>query len=423
MKFLFFLMPAQGHVTPSLPIARELISRGAEVTYYLTDEYASSVRRVGATFRPVDASLNLDEREGASNLAKHGSPASFKDMMPVMFRFLADGMRYAPELLEPVRAEGADCIVYDPMCVWGRVVAGVLRLPSATFSTSYAVGPQSPLGKRIAESMRGPPPFALVRSLAAMLWSGERIHRRYGLPRLFPTNMFSANEALNLIPVPRRLQPDADTYDSRFLFVGPTGLPREEDVGDFPVRRLEGQPTLLISLGTTPLNRRPDFFRACFEAFGGSRWQVVLSTGKWVEPASLGAAPPNFIVRSSVPQLAVLEHARVFLTHGGMNSTLEALWHGVPLIAAPQMPEQGLTAERIAELGLGLSITEGLTDPKRLRETVERLDTEPGWRERVAEFQGAVREGGGAARAAESLLRFASASAAPSPADRGWAGA
>ncbi|OJT21086.1 hypothetical protein BO221_29910 [Archangium sp. Cb G35] len=101
MKFLFFLMPAQGHVTPSLPIARELIARGTEVTYYLTDEYASSVRRVGATFRPVDASLNLDEREGASNLAKQGSPASFKDMMPVMFRFLADGMRYAP------RAAGA----------------------------------------------------------------------------------------------------------------------------------------------------------------------------------------------------------------------------------------------------------------------------------------------------------------------------
>ncbi|OJT21085.1 hypothetical protein BO221_29905 [Archangium sp. Cb G35] len=242
-----------------------------------------------------------------------------------------------------MRAEAADCIVYDPMCVWGRVVAGVLRLPSATFSTSYAVGPQSPLGKRIAESMRGPPPLALVRSLAAMLWSGERIHRRYGLPRLFPTNMFSANEALNLVPVPRRLQPDADNYDSRFLFVGPTGLPREEDVGDFPVQRLEGQPTLLISLGTTPLNRRPDFFRACFEAFGGSRWQVVLSTGKWVE------------------------------------------------------------------LGLGLSITEGLTDPKRLRELVERLDTEPVWRERVAEFQGAVREGGGAVRAAEALLRFASA--------------
>jgi hypothetical protein len=67
--------------------------------------------------------------------------------------------------------------------------------------------------------------------------------------------------------------------------------------------------------------------------------------------------------------------------------------------------------------------TEGLTDPKRLRELVERLDTEPGWRERVAEFQGAVREGGGAARAAEALLRFASASAAPSPADRGSVGA
>ncbi|MFY0524771.1 hypothetical protein ACN28I_16965 [Archangium gephyra] len=76
-------------------------------------------------------------------------------------------------------------------------------------------------------------------------------------------------------------------------------------------------------------------------------------------------------------------------------------------------------AERVSELGLGLSLTEGLTDPKRLRELVERLDTEPAWRERVARFQDSVREGGGAVRAAEALLRFASASAAPRPADRG----
>jgi len=403
MKFLFFLMPAQGHVNPSLPIARELVARGAEVVYYQTPEYEPEVRRIGAAFRPLDEAFRLDDRALALPAL-----ASFKEMMPFMLRFMGESMRRAPSLLEPVRAENADCIVYDPMCVWGRALSGMLRLPAATFNTSYAVGPESPLARRMEKVMRGMPSLNMAGALLSMLWNSERLHRRYGLPRVLPTNMFSTNEALNLVPVPARFQPDTERYDSRFLFIGPTGLPREEVVGDFPLEKLEGQPTLLISLGTTPFGRRPDFFRACFEAFGGSRWQVVLATGKYVDPASLGTPPPNFIVRSSVPQLAVLKHARLFLTHGGMNSTLESLWHGVPLLVAPQMPEQALTAERVTELQLGLPLTEGLTDPKRLRDLVERLDTEPGWRERVQAFQGAVREGGGAVRAAEALLKYAS---------------
>ncbi|MDQ1624321.1 MAG: hypothetical protein QOH19_2739 [Actinomycetota bacterium] len=50
---------------------------------------------------------------------------------------------------------------------------------------------------------------------------------------------------------------------------------------------------------------------------------------------------------------SVLRHADVFLSHAGMNSTMEALCFGVPLVTFPLRPEQEATARRVEELGLG----------------------------------------------------------------------
>jgi UDP:flavonoid glycosyltransferase YjiC (YdhE family) len=36
-----------------------------------------------------------------------------------------------------------------------------------------------------------------------------------------------------------------------------------------------------------------------------------------------------------------------------MNSTMEALYFGVPLVTFPRQPEQEATARRVEELGLG----------------------------------------------------------------------
>ncbi|HYO67782.1 MAG TPA: nucleotide disphospho-sugar-binding domain-containing protein, partial [Archangium sp.] len=116
------------------------------------------------------------------------------------------------------------------------------------------------------------------------------------------------------------------------------------------------------------------------------------------------------LVRQRVPQLDVLQCARVFISHGGMNSTMESLWHGVPLAVFPQFGDQPLNASRVSELGLGVSLgTAEATNAKVLRETVERLDTDPGYRTRVSEFQSACQEAGGHRRAAEALRHYVGA--------------
>lgn len=406
MRYLLFPAPAHGHVNPMMPLARELVSRGEQVHVYLTSEFEPQVRSAGATLRLLGAEYDLFRR--AEELLDSG-PADpekmFQKMMPLMIHAMADSVGVAPRLLEQLRSEEPGCMVYDPMCLWGRSVARVLRWPAATFHTTFVVPPDSATGRKLKELLpRLPPPKAVV-GLLRLLWRSAQNHRRYGMPRLGLGSLFYAEEALNIVPVPRSFQEGVEQFDERFAFVGPAVIERG-DRQDFPLERLEGRPTLLISLGTTPLSRRPDFFQACAAAFGGTRWQVVLACGPSVEPSSLGA-PDNFMVRRQVPQLEVLKRARVFITHCGMNSTMEALWYGVPMVAFPQMAEQALNADRVVELGAGLRLAQGLTpSPQALREAVERLDTEPHWRTRLAELQGLVRESGGPRRAADALQQY-----------------
>ena len=54
-----------------------------------------------------------------------------------------------------------------------------------------------------------------------------------------------------------------------------------------------------------------------------------------------------------MPQIEVLSHADVFLTHCGMNSVNEALSLGVPMVAMPFMNDQLTNGRRIEELGVG----------------------------------------------------------------------
>jgi UDP:flavonoid glycosyltransferase YjiC (YdhE family) len=93
-----------------------------------------------------------------------------------------------------------------------------------------------------------------------------------------------------------------------------------------------------------------------------------------------------------------------------MNSTMDGLWHGVPLAVFPQFGDQPLNASRVSGLGLGVTLSaQDALDPKVLRETIERLDTDPGYRSRLSEYQKELREAGGHRRAADVLQQYAGA--------------
>jgi RimJ/RimL family protein N-acetyltransferase len=230
--------------------------------------------------------------------------------------------------------------------------------------------------------------------------------------------MFTPAEALNIVTMPRPFQPDADALDERYVFVGPSISPRS-DASGFPLDLLAGNPTLYVSLGTV-FNANPEFFDACFDAFADSAWQVVLSVGTRTDPSTFVRIPDNFLVRPHVPQLEVLEHSDVFVTHGGMNSVMEAVYYGVPMVVVPQQPEQAMTAARVAELGLGVAFEPGQVTAGALRDAVTTVSDDADYRNRIAHMQQAARDAGGYMRAADAIQQFGRTQSASvsGPADR-----
>lgn len=154
------------------------------------------------------------------------------------------------------------------------------------------------------------------------------------------------------------------------------------------------------------MTNQPEFYKQCFEAFGGQPWQVVLTVGKSTDITQLGAIPDNFLLSPYVPQLEILPRAQVFVTHAGTNSVMESMYYGVPMVLIPQQPEQHMHAHRTVELGLGVQLDKKAVTAASLREAVERIANDPQYRTHAQAMQQHMHEDGGYQRATDAIIEF-----------------
>jgi len=95
----------------------------------------------------------------------------------------------------------------------------------------------------------------------------------------------------------------------------------------------------------TLVNGLNNVHAAILEAVGEfPHMQVVLSVGKNFNPDDLGPIPPNTIVVRIAPQIELLKRAALCITHAGLNTALEALAQGVPMVAIPKYDQPGVAA-------------------------------------------------------------------------------
>jgi MGT family glycosyltransferase len=378
-KYVFFVPPAHGHVNPTLGVAAELVDRGEDVVYVAAEQFRTAIEFTGA------------------RLQAHPDPTPVDPMVtgPAgLFKILADaGRSILPWLPEWLATENPDVVFADPMAVWGHREADRQGIPVSNSYVTYLPGTLFFSGSSDGPRMRE---FSKQLFESALYAEFAEI---FGRTEGHPFAAFSRDDQTGISYMPRSFHPGGDTIGEEIAFTGPAIRPRAYD-GDFPLEKLEDGKTLLISLGTV-FNNQTAFFRSCFEAFADEPRTVVLSHGTRLDPADLGPAPKNFVLAPSVPQLPVLERTDIFITHGGMNSTMEGLWHGVPLIVVPQMPEQGMTANRVDELGLGVALDSATVTAQDL---VNAVDKAPSFTENVADMHKDVHNAGGAARAADVLM-------------------
>lgn len=392
-------MPAFGHVNPSLPVVEELVRRGEQVIYYDDEEFRRIVEGTGATFRPYPA--------GALRSADIAAATQSGDLTRVVSRIMQATEILLPFLQEELTRERPDVIALDSNALWGHMAARLLDIPTISLMTTFMIDmAQVKMAPRETMHMVLP----LLGGVPKVVSRRSRLIRRYGKPAFPPRPAFPARGDLNLAFVPREMQPEHTLVDASFRFVGPTINPdaRGDRSRDAQIAALP-EPLVHISLGT--LHRgSADFFRQCFLAFADLPAYFVVATGEQTDMEALGPVPPNFTVRAFVPQLDVLERAEAFVTHGGMNSVLEGLYYGVPLLLIPQQPEQLAIALGVAASGAGLVLREHMAGKRipaeELRRTLQSILTEPRFREAAAEAQESLRASGGYRQAADEIQAF-----------------
>lgn len=385
-RIVYFSLPTRGHVNPTLGVIRELVRRGHEIVYYCTEQFRQDIEGTSALFRVYSPGFQWPE-EG---------PGPFAQVSTTLETLLALSCSTLDHHLEEVRALQPTHVMYDSFAPWGGFFAQLLRLPSIASVPSILVNGDidARYGARPGGEVEDP--RLTPEWYAAFRARSQASLGHYGITETSPPKLLQSYGDLNVVYTSRLFQPSAEAFDGdRIQFVGPC-IEFRPQAAPFQFERLDGRPLVLVSLGTVYGN--PRFFRECMEQLADAPWQVVLSTGVHYD---LGPLPSNFIVRYFVPQIELLRRAAAFVTHAGMNSVQEALYHGVPMVMAPQAADQFWISGRVAELGAGLVLESGA-----IRSSVAKVLVCADYRAASERIGGSLRAAGGHMRAADEIERF-----------------
>jgi MGT family glycosyltransferase len=430
MAHFAILCPAAGgHVIPMGSLGHELQTRGHRITLVAREKAGTLARQ-----------FELSHYELPADVPPFRPPARVLRTAASLFRaHVYLGLRYrlsqqSESMLmlgsDALREIGVDGVIVDQNVVGGATVAERLGLP---FITACSAVPWT--------CEDGIPPHYTAWSYGDDRWSrlrnrlGNAAWEWYMQPTMRVVNRY--RRGWNMPPL-RRIRdsfsklahlgqtcpefdfPRRELADT-FHYVGALAADRPQQQVAFPWERLDGRPLIYVTLGTVRAGHNMTVLRKIAEACAGLDVQVVISTGKWEEDEKRGRELDNLpgdpIVADFVPQLDLLDKSALLITHGGQNTVLEALTRSVPMIALPRGADQPAMAARIEHSGVGVSVPFYGFSARQLRSLIQRILTDPSYRERACQLREAMRATGGVQRAAE-IAEQALTSGQPVPRDK-----
>ena len=401
MHFGIVTPPVPGHLHPFGALGRELISRGHRATVLHMADLEPRVRAEHLDFIPIGQS---DHPPGSlpQSLAALGQLQGLAAL-----RFTIQAVRKTTEMFcrdapSAIRDAGIDMLLVDQTEPGGGTIAEHLGLPFITICNALPLNREAAVpppftpwttGQHWWQQARNQLGYAIsARLLLPVTQVVAKYRRQWKLPKhRTPEDSFSPLAQISQQPrefdFPRRV-PDT------FHYTGPlrdTRIP----AASFPWYRLDPARTLIYaSLGTLQHSKEKLFLCFAEACTGFPNVQLVLAG------CDIPKLPGDPISVAWAPQAQLIERASLVLTHGGLNTVLDALRFGVPIIAVPITYEQPAIAARAAWSGVGRSIPlKRLTAP-RLRSQIREILNNPAYYTQARNMATACKNAGGVERAA-----------------------
>ncbi|XP_039494968.1 UDP-glucosyltransferase 2 [Drosophila santomea] len=398
-----FPIPSHSHYYHALPYLKKLASLGHEITSvspFPLKEPVSNIHDIPVPelFDNIEEIVgNLTNRKGTWNEYEYINKYTLTLVKKVLEN---DGVRR--EILQPGNVQ-FDLIIVDLWrldALYGFAAhfdAPIIGI--ASFGTDWKidelVGNVSPLSYLQSPSFNwfdldsygGRVAHFVDQSLAWINWhwrheeKHEALYREY-FPRIADKRPLSeitrnfavilVNQHFTLAP-PRPYAPNVIEVGGMHINQEPKALP--QDLEDF-IQGAGEHGVIYFSLGTNvrSKNLAEDRRRILIDTFGSLPQRILWK----FEADELSDIPSNVLISSWFPQQDILAHPKVklFITHGGLQSTVECIHHGKPMLGLPFFYDQFRNMEHIKALGIGLVLNYKDMTSDEFKDSILRLLTE-----------------------------------------------
>lgn len=405
-KLLFINMLGHGHVNPTIGLVKEFINRGNQVTYIASEEFRTKIEKTGAKFKGYKNVFDMSNASKISNFINGNVNIENNKLLLKgigTFKQIFEGT--FKEIIEIVfnSKEKFDYIIYDSSFILGPEVGRILKIPAICSITTFASNGRtnflsshpSQFGSQIRQILNSSEDIAFARDL----------QEKYGIKSPSISSVLTGSGMINIVYTSKYFQPCGESFDKRYKSIGPSISDRKENI-DLSLETGDKEKVIYISLGTI-FNNSVEFYENCFKSFANMNAKIIMSVGKNIDINTFDSIPSNFIVRNYVPQLEILKHADLFITHGGMNSTNEGLYYNVPLIFIPQFADQPFVADRAAELGAGIVIEKDKVTPEVLKQSVTTILSDNNFKINSERIGKSLRKAGGYKKGVDEILSLA----------------
>ena len=426
MRLGILATPGYGHIIPLRALAESLLDCDHEIVFFTV---ADGITRLGKRppgmdveevgNYPPDKVLAVEKQ-----LSTQSGLRATRQTSTYLAELCSAFIKDAPALIE---ARGIDALVIDQVLIAGETIARVTQRPFITVAASVTINPHPNIPPLFTAWRYRQNFLAKVRNTVAHLYAAvsltasirkvveayrESLGYEYGIFKITFNTHINSQIAV-ILNYPHSLElPNPDIKDY-FFFAGHLApqtpiVDGPEDLPTFP-DRYEDRPLVYASLGTVR-NGSLALYRQILQACEPLSIRLLISMGGKLDPAVLGPLPPNVKAVRFAPQRQILQEAAAFITHGGMNSTLESITAHTPLVFLPQADDQGGVSVRGEAAGIGLLARE---NPPAIRRALVRVLEDSTFQTNIQKMAADIDAAGGARVAAELITRKLAAISQP----------
>jgi MGT family glycosyltransferase len=400
MKIGFLSLPLSGHLNPMTALARRVQARGSEVVFIGVPDAGPVVRAANLTFAPFcekEFPLGSIAEEWSQVAKLHGKEVIQYSCQKLTPRLTKAALEH---LGETITETGVEALVLDTTHFFLELVPISLNIPYVHAWNVLNVDFSGATPNCLFSWPHENTPEAILRNAEGLQWLGSQLApiaevampyaEKMGLTVDWNDPLATVSKLAIISQIPWEFDYPGIQWPAHFHYTGPFHDGGGREPIPFPWEKLTSKPLIYASLGTL-VNGLEHVYRTILGAVGTlSETQVVVSVGKNIDPAELGPIPSNTVVVRTAPQIELLKRAALCITHAGLNTALEALAQGVPMVAIPIGYDQPGVAARIAYHQAGEFVElEDLT-VERLSELIRRVLTNPGYRDRARHFENVI---------------------------------